>query len=286
VSFDDDERSVSQSRPIDLYTITTPTATYRLTSHPVDVAYAGNVYTATTMSRGDQQVQQDTTGRELVVYLPVAHPVVQQFAATGVPPHGVKVTLLRLQTVSMQAQQSWSGFATGLNIRGHMAMFRVPSVTDDALKVTLPVVRAQKRCNHVLFDKQCSPSPGIDGPTELSYTIIAKLVSQTVTPGAVTVVVDSVIGNPDGWFTFGGASHLATVQLRSVLGHVGTTLILNEKFVGAQPGDLIGLVAGCAHDVDTCESKFVNVQNFGGMPHLNNTVQPYTPGSLGVITQE
>ncbi len=284
-TYDDNERSVSQNRPIDLYTITTPTVTYRLTSYPVNVSFGGNTYTALTMSRGDLQVTQDTTGRELIVYLPISHPLVQRYTASGIPEHAVTVTWQRLQTVSGVALQYFSGFATGLSVQGHVATLRCPSVTDDALAIKLPVLRAQRLCNHVLFDAYCAPNPGVSGPVKASFQVSTTIVSQTVVPGSVTLVVASIGGNPDGWAAFGDVLHGPTGQRLFILLQIGTTLTLNMPIIGYQVGDAVTVTAGCAHDVLTCKTKYSNVVNFGGFPELNGQINPWAAKGFGIVQQ-
>lgn len=287
MSFDSDERSPSRSRPIDLYTITTPTEVFRHTSHTVDVPYAGDVYTAITMSRGEQQITQDPTGRELIIYLPITHSVVQRFAATGIPQHGIEVTLLRLQASSGVAIQQFDGFATGINVQGRTAALRCPSVTDDALNIKLPVFRAQKTCNHVLFDKNCSPNPPFDGPRATDFSSSANILSYTVAPGLITLVVNTASGHPSGYFDFGRMIHMATQQTVLILQQTSTTFILETPIVGAQVGDGVQMIAGCTHDVTTCHNKFVNLKNFGGMPQMGApTYMPYSADAgLGTIQQ-
>jgi uncharacterized phage protein (TIGR02218 family) len=282
-TYDENERSVSQSRPVDLYVITTPTKTYRLTSYAVDVSYAGNTYTATTMSRGNHQIAQDLTGRELIVYLPISHELVQRFCATGVPEHAVTVVYSRLQQVSGVAIQQASGYATGLSIDGNVALIRVPSLTDDAMKIQLPVVSARKICNHVLFDPRCSPNPGSDGPSPAAFTVAATVISQTAGVGSVSLVVSSVSGNPDGWFNFGRVIHAASGQTVYIVKQVGTTLTLNTQIVGATSSDALTIIAGCDHTIATCKVKFSNRVNNGGMPFMNNEINPWLPNGFGSI---
>lgn len=285
-TFDDNERSISQNRPIELYTITTPTTTYRHTSYPVDVPYAGNIYTALTMSRGEQQISQDPTGRELLVYLPITHPLVQRFSANGIPEHSITVTLQRLQAVSAVATQYSSGFATGIKIQGHTATVRCPSIIDDALKIKLPIIRAQKICNHILFDKQCSPSPGVDGPPESGFSSVSTIVSQTIVPGFITLVVAGVSGHVDNFFSFGRMVHNATQQSVFILQQIFTAFILETPLVGVLPGDGVTFIGGCSHDIVTCHGKFSNAKNFGGMPQMNSAYAPYDAGSgLSTIQQ-
>lgn len=285
MSFDDNERSAQQNRPIDLYTITTPTATYTHTSHPVDVPYAGQIYTALTVSRGNLQIGQDPSGRELFIYLPITHPLVQRFAATGIPEHGVLVTIRRLQVVSGVAIQYRSGYAGGMSITGGVAQVRVPDLTDDATKIQLPVIAAHPTCNHILFDTQCSFDDHLglpDPPVAASFLITTTIAAP---PSGTAITVSSVGGKPDDWFTFGDAVHVATQQRRMIVSQTGTSLVLIAAFVGAGTGDVIQIYAGCDHGIGTCVTKFNNRKNFGGHPKMNAGHDLWNPNGQGIIQQ-
>ena len=275
-TFEEDETSASGSRPIDLYVITAPSGgTYRLTSHVVDVVYAGNTYTATTMDRGTQQVAQELTGREMVVFLPISHPVVQRFAASGLPERTLLITQYRLQERSGVAESAFRGFAQGLSIDGQIAALRVPSLTDDALKVRLPTVRAQRLCNHVLFDAGCRASRDL-------FTVATTVVSSD----GVNLTVGTMNGAPDQYAAPGGEIvHTTSGERRSVLQQTGVALILNAPFVALVNGDAVTVSAACDHDLFACRNKFANLVNFGGMPHMNPAVSPWAPRGLGIIEQ-
>jgi hypothetical protein len=273
--FDTDERSASGSRPIDLYIITTPTFTYHLTSHIVDVRYGGNVYTAITMSRGNQQVAQDLTGRELVVYLPISHPLVQRYAAFGVPEREVVVTQLRLQETSGIAEQAHTGYGQSLSLDAHVAALRVPSVTDDAMKIRLPVIVAQRLCNHRLYDSLC-------GVARTSFQVNTAMISQS----GVVLVVGTMNGNPDGWASPNGEIlHVASTERRKILQQSGNTLELNVPFVNVRVGDAVIINASCNNNTVDCKFKFNNTINYGGLPLMNTTLGQYGTG-FGIITQE
>src|SRR3954469_11792514 len=263
--FDDNERSVSQSRPIDLYTIVTPTETHRMTSNVVDVTYLGAVFTATTMSRGNLQTMDDPTGREFIVYLPITHPFVQRYVVYGVPEHQATVTIQRMQTVSGTTMQVWSGFADTMTITGsddgsgsHVAMLRVPSVIDDAMRRRLPVIAAQRLCNHVLYDAQCT----VNRATAVSGGpfVITSINGDTITTSSL---------GGGSQYVFGEVVHLATGQRRMVVGQASNLLALSAAFAVANVGDSVELAPGCDHSILTCRDKFSNVVNFGGHPQLN-----------------
>lgn len=276
--FDDDERSTSRSRPIDLYTITTPSVTYRITSHPVNVTFGGAVYLATTMSRGNLVSAQDLTGRELVVYLPITHPLVQRFASTGVPEHLVQVTLMRLQEASGMAIQAWSGFGQSMSIegggeRGLTALLRVPALTEDAMRIKLPVIAAQKLCNHVLYDDLCT---------------VSRSAALSGGPFAITAIDGSTVTTTStgsgSLYAFGDIEHVTTGERRMVIAQLGNVLTLNAPFVAAHVGDSVNIAPGCDHTVQTCRDKFSNVINFGGHPQMN-AFNPWVAKGLGVVQQ-
>lgn len=272
-TFDDDETSVARSRPIDLFQFETPTASYRNTSHIVDVVYGGNTYTAITMSRGDQQLAQDPTGRELVVTLPITHEIVQRFCASGIPEHSVIITVSRLQANSGAAQQIHSGFAGGISIDGHTALIRLPALTDDAMKIRLPVIAAQKTCVHILYDNQCQ----VNRITSSGQHSITAMSGKTAT-------TDSAASGD--FYVFGDIVHLPTGQRRMIVAQSGAVLTLDAPFVGAIVGDPVRIAPGCAHDIVTCRDKFNNVVNFVGMPNMNGSLRPWAPGGLGIIVQQ
>lgn len=280
-TYDDDETSPSRSRPRDLYVIATPTKLYRHTSHVVDVVYGDDTYTALTMDRGPQVVTQETTGRELIISLPITHELVQRYFSSGIPEHGVVVTYYRMQERSGIAVQQYSGFAQSMSVEGNIASIRVPSITDDAFRIMLPVVRAQHLCNHILFDARCSPNPGVDGPSEAAFSFPAVITSQS--GRTLTWTAEIVVG--DQYLKFGRVIHSASAQPRTILDQVGGTITMTEPFVGAANGSSIVLIPGCGHTLEVCKSKFNNVINFGGHPHMNSAIDPYAPGTLGIITQ-
>ncbi len=274
MTFDTDERSASGNRPIELVTLASPSGTHHVTSHNVDVNFGGVIYTALTMDRDNLQVAQDLTGRELVIRLPISHPVVQRYTTTGIPERELLVTLVRLQSTSSEAFQQASGFGGGLSIEGRLAAIRVPSLTDDAMKVRVPTVRAQRLCNHVLYDTQCLIVRGL-------FLIGTTIVSQS----GNTLVVASMGGQPDNFATFGELLHLVTDQRPMILSQIGATLTLDRPLVGALTGDIVSVFAGCDHSLTACHEKFNNVANFGGMPALNNGINPRVPPGFGIIQQ-
>lgn len=272
MTFDTDERSASGSRPIDLYSIASPSGTYYLTSNVTDIAYGGVTYVATTMSRGVQQLAQDLTGKETIVYLPISHPVVQRFAASGIPEQEVIITISRLQTTSSIAAQTCRGFAQSISIDGHVAMIRVPSLTDDAMKIRLPTIALQKLCNHVLYDERCT----VNRTSASGTANITAIAGNTVTTNSL---------GSGTLFVYGDILHSPSGQRRMVTAQSGSVLTLNAPIFGAAIGDAVVIAPGCDHTVTTCRDKFSNVINYGGHPQMNAAFNPWLTKGLGITQQ-
>lgn len=281
--FDTDERSASGSRPIDLYQFALPSGTSYTTSYQTDVVYAGQTYTAVTMSRGNEQLAQDVTGRELVVYLPISHPIVQRYAGSGIPERQLLISHYRLQQTSGVAELQSQGFGTGLSIDGRLALIRVPAVTDDAMKIKLPVVAAQRICNHRLGDRQCAPNPGVDGPN--LDDVRQPTFIETISSSGTTIEVTGTGGQPTDWATFGDLLHNASGERRFIKSQIGNTITIDVPFVGAAHGDALFLYPGCDHRISTCRDKFFNVPNFGGHAYMTTRINPFLPKGVGVIEQ-
>lgn len=290
-TFDDDERSPSANRPIELFTITTLTATYRHTSYPVDRVYAGNTYTALTIDRAPNQISNDPGVDEQRLVLPISHPLVQRYAASGVPEQGVTVTIVRLMTASGAAQQVFTGLAQSMSVDTHTATIRCPASTADALKIQLPVVAATRVCNHRLFDIGCSPNPGgvwpvsgvagSGGPLASDFQVVDAVAA--ISADGLTVTGSAIAAKPGGWAAL-GRIFLASGESRRILTQIGAVLTLAVPFVGLTTTTAITIEAGCLHSMTVCKSKFNNQLNYGGHP-LMTTFNAWAGNGLGVIQQ-
>lgn len=296
-TFDSDERSVAQNRPIFLFTLATPTFTYRHTSHPVVVIFGENKFTPLTIDCGSTALGNDPGVAEQTITLPITHPFVQHYAGTGLPELVITVTIQRLQSVSGVAQQIFTGIAQSLSADTHTATIRVPATTADALKIQLPVVGATRLCNHRLFDSRCSPAPGgqlpdlgpagSGGPASGLFTI-ADVSIDSISADGLTLVLsggtpDAINTKPSGWAAVGRII-LGSGDQRRILTQISTTITLAVPFPGLTAGASVTIEAGCLHDIATCKSKFNNQLNFGGHP-LMSSFDPWASNGLGIIQQ-
>lgn len=130
-------------------------------------------------------------------------------------------------------------------------------------------------CRHQLFSQ---PGPGTVGAcmaNPASFTFAGTVAAITTSKwkfsltGAAAGKAAAYFSNGQITFTSGFNSGLSTIVKR----HEGDVfeLLLPTAFK-IQVGDTFSVQAGCDKTLDTCKSKFNNVLNHGGFPHINANV--------------
>lgn len=257
MSFDSDERSISDSAPVELYEFVLPTQTIRLTSGAESLTYAANLYTAATLSRTSVPVATQTSSTDVNVDLTLASPLTQAII-TGVIPSKITVTIRRYQPVSATAIIIWSGYVGDVAVSGDNASLRIASLYAELLDTQVSTALLQRTCNHVLYDAQCTVARGAGQATTITGT----------TNGGRNLTLSAVGAVTDQYFQHGEILHPITGERRTVLSQVGTAV----NILAAFPTGITNaytLFAGCNHSIGACRDKFANVANFGGHPLLS-----------------
>jgi uncharacterized phage protein (TIGR02218 family) len=260
VAYDDIEQSVQDAGPAELYEFITNSSTTRLTSYGSDVTFGGNVYSSVPLARGSLEVTDLATDQqEMVVEIPEGNAVAVAYSP-GIPIESLRVRVTRYHPAWGVSLQIWDGYASDMKYRGHMAAFRVPSGTGDALALEVPSARLQRLCNHILYDAQCTIDPNTK---KVSTTISAiSLDALTITVGTLGAV---------GALKDGYIKHIASGEKRTITQTPsGTDILIQCQFPNGllAIGNAVELYAGCDHQVATCKNSFNNVVNFGGHPYV------------------
>lgn len=123
-------------------------------------------------------------------------------------------------------------------------------------------------CRHTLFSTATIGNCGYCGVNKASFTGTGS-VSSVQTNKWVFTISNS---QPDGYysnglikFTSGYNNGLSAVIKSHASGQV--TLMLPTAF-SIQAGDTYEIQAGCDKTLETCKTKFNNVLNYGGFPHI------------------
>lgn len=258
MTFDTDEQSIQDSRPVEIYDFEFFTQTMRRTSYMRDFSFGGNTYIAVPVRRSAVAVMSSQDIPEMTVELAMDDDVVAAYAGVGIPPQKCKVTIRRVQQTSGVARQLWSGYVSYCTHKKMTAVLRVASAFDDPLRCELPAVVVSRNCNHVLYDAQC----------RLTRASFAQAATVNTFSGR-DLTLSTVGGNPDGTYDFGELIHTASGERRTIITQVGTLVTLDLVLPNTfDAGDAVTIFQGCDKTVLTCRTKFNNVGNFGGHPHL------------------
>lgn len=276
MTYDADERSVSDAQPAELYTITTPTTTYYLTSYDTDITFGGHTYSKAPIDRGSLTVDPIGQSREIVLTISLDHALAQDLLVGGVPQSlvSVRIDCLMLRAAVTRMLGTWSIVNIGSD-GVHVTLVMHNALDVKVGGVRLPILVAQRLCNHGLFDPGCTLA-------QSSFQVATILVSVSV--DGLTVTLAGVGGHPDQWAQFGKLINGTDSEPRAVLSQVGAVITIDVPFRSTTPGGSMTLVAGCDLSPYTCRDKFANVVNFGGHPLLpEDSIQ--SPTGIGVRIQ-
>lgn len=270
--FLDDESSAEGSKPREGFEIILPAVTYRLASGDTDQTFSGNTFRRAQISRGELVVASSGVDSELSVMLPVSHALPQRYMRGGVPPRSITIKVWRKQLQSGLAEIAWQGEVQAMTIDDqHVATFIVSSRLANVGQRRLPVLLAGRECPHVLYDRNC----------KAVRSAFAFLTVVTEIDGNV-VKVDSINANPDGWFQWGDLLHEESGESMTIFQQIGTVITIQLPIAELQVGDAVSIAPGCQHDILTCDLKFHNRPNYGGLPELPDA-NPFLPTGFGIF---
>lgn len=257
MTFDTNERSISDSAPVEIYDFVTPTTTYRLTTWDRDFVFGGNTYTKVPGLRSAPTISSSGDPPSLTVEVPAHQPVVRD-NFFGLPPRDMLLTVRRVQQVSGAAITIYEGLVVDMNVENGWAKLRVPSVIDEPFNSTVPSANIQRLCNHVLYSQPiCRVGRG-------GFEVATSVVSVN----GVTIAVASAGSVPADWYIAG--EMYTAHERRQIIAHSGTTFTIDVPFKALVAGNNITLAAGCDHTATTCRDKFGNINNFGGHPYIGS----------------
>ncbi|MGE0402706.1 MAG: phage BR0599 family protein [Kofleriaceae bacterium] len=287
MAYDDFEQSVQDGAPVELYTFTGPTGTYRLTSAEEDVTF-GSVFTATQISRSNSDISSVTSQvRALTISLAMAHPLAQVLVGNGIPPRNVEVVISRFHRGDSFSEQIWRGYVSMVDTEGEYARLTVPSSLEEQFAIRLPIAIVQRTCNHMLYDAGCTVDR--DYAIYQNEAFMSASAVDSISTDGLTIVVDelkdgSAVDRLDDWATLGEVRRVTDGERRSIVDQTGTTIVLDMPFATLEVGDDLEVYAGCDLTPETCAEKFANIANFGGSPQLPTT-NISAPTGFGVRVQ-
>ena len=252
------ERSNYDGAPIDLYEFSLGTTVWRYASGQNDLQLNGETYSAVAIKRDGFTLSGDPQTDDLKINITRRAPVTDLFV--GTPPS--EPLTLRIRTLhrgdeeapvvwagSVKSSRQTSAIEVEFNCNSLLA-----SLNRNGLRLSWG-----RGCPHALYDRNC-------GVNMASHGVSVQIL--TLSGDAITAAV-STLGNDylsGGLLSFVG-DHGA-LEMRAIEGHYQGRIRLLGTTDGLSVGDWVKVYPGCARTTEVCETKFNNLGNYGGFPHL------------------
>lgn len=258
MSYNSTEASVAGGKPVELYDFAFGINHWRYTSCPETITYQQKEYDPVTIKRGDLEASDNAFKNELEVIVGRDNAFATQFIAT--PLDGI-VTLTIYRGHGTDYITFWNGIVSSIIFNSDEIKIVCSPKTSSLLRTGLRR-KYQKLCNWPLYASGCNVN-------QESFKVTGPIA--TVNGLQVTSAIFAT--KADGWFTAGKI--VVGNAKRLITAHTGSTVTLSSQIVGLVAGQSFTAYAGCNHTMDTCRTKFDNLDNYGGQPWIP-TKNPFT----------
>ena len=265
MAFNDDEISINDGAPIELYKFDGGTQIWYITSYAETVTSSAEVYVPEPALRRNvlKTGTQENEELSLDIEIPFDHPLVTAYAFETAPPT-LELTLYRCHRTDPDDRVlMWTGKVMTFSVESRICKLRVPAQFSYVLNGIAPSPRYQAPCNHKLFDDRCQVDPTSYQHVTTINAIDGNIITVATYPWAEA---DAVAG--EVIYSTGG-------ERRMITSVTGLDIELAYPFATLSVGDSVTLRQGCDHSFTTCKSKFSNGVNFGGCPWVPSR-NPFT----------
>lgn len=262
------EISNQDGRPIHFYEVRYGNSAwfYNSSDRDLDLTINGETETYLAVPIFDEGI---TTGgsnpAELRLNLSDTLPVVGLFRGTP-PSENVRVVVLRKHFDDPEATVFFAGKVDNVKRdgRGKATLFcTIGKLRRGGLRLTW-----SRSCPHGLYDSQCrAPQASfaytatVSSVTGISFTVNAAPAREGVP--------QTVAGYFDGGIVAWDADGFGTVEQRAIeKGTSETEFLIFGRADGLEVGQQITMYPGCDRLAATCQSKFNNLVNYGGIPQM------------------
>lgn len=258
MTYDARETSTDTGRPVEVYTFARDYQRWRYTSADRDVTVDSQTFVARPISRTQIETTSEKSRLGLSLTVPRDLEVADMYR---VAPPTLAITCLIQQYHQGDAELAtiWSGRILTVEWSGPSARIALEPIYT-ALRRNGLRRMYQRQCPHVLYGGQCKvnrESFRTDG------------VVDSVSGNVITVPQADVLAS--GYFSGGYIEwdvEIGIVERRFISDHTDAALTVSAAVGELAGGTDVRIYPGCDHTLTTCNSKFGNAVNYGGMPYI------------------
>lgn len=247
------EISAHGGEPVELFNFTRGVDNWRYTSGDTSYTHLSQVYEPYPFNRPEANQTVELAKGKIDLKTPIDTPIVADLLGSSLVAI-VELTIYRRHRGDAEVTEFWHGYVAGMHLDGDEAVITCQQIGTWMRRIGRQRP-AQRSCPHALFDGGC-------GLAAATFGVAGSLISAT---GAV-LVSGAFASQANGWWV--GGMIEAGNTLRMIVDHVGDTITLTSGIPGLAPSGAFTVYPGCDHLPATCNSKFANIFNYGGLPWL------------------
>lgn len=262
MSFGDNELSVQNALPLELFEIAYTGNYWYYTSGDSDIVFEGRTYKGLPITHDDIEPSVDTAKAGLSFMFPRDVEFGEAFRVQ--PPSEVVSFTMKIQNYLIPSESvvAWRGRIINVDWMGPWLQVVVENVFSSLQRPGLRR-RYSITCPYALYGSQCKLSR--DAWREITPVIGIS---------GTAIICSAAIGKPDNYYAGGfvtysnmAAGNIEKRMIRQSIGASGV-LLLQSLPLGITGGELASIYAGCDHLIATCDSKFGNKDNCGATPYI------------------
>ncbi len=260
------ETSVEGQEPLELYEFVSIDKTYTYCTGEDEVVWNGRTYVPTYLDRGDipHIGGSDPDSSSLNLTLPDNLEVVELWRTASLS-QVVDLTIYRWHRTELQAEFSavWTGRVSNISWQsGRSVNINSQSPFTSVLRIGLKR-KIQINCPHSLYGSLC--------------TVVKETFAENYTVDSVsgaTVTISAIAGGgfdatyfSGGYMVWLNPSLIAPSTERGfIFTQTGNDLELTTVPFALAAGTLVTVYPGCPRTMDACDTRFSNLDNYGGFP--------------------
>lgn len=254
------ELSTYDAHPILLFTFQRNITRWRYTGADEDKIVNTELYESYAIDAPPFEGSDDTSKSSINLDVVATLPFLDQYRS-GAPSEVITLTINKYHEGESEIETPWVGRVVNVVFQENTAKIRCEPVSTSMRRPVLPR-RYQANCPYDLYNpKTCK----VD---KEAFKVIATVASVTGT----TINSPQFDALPDGYFIGGYIewSIGSNIERRNIIAHVGANITVSLPFTGIAATVQVNAFPGCAHTMSVCNSKFNNVDNYGGQPFFGN----------------
>jgi hypothetical protein len=249
----DTERSIQDNKPIELYRFERADIgkKYLYTSSQDPITFLTETYEPIFIQRSDIEQTEDIDKSDIRIDISTESILVREY---------VSETILDKIELNVYRENAggyaliFPGVVDAISVRDpSSSIVAVPvmkAMEGDVLSITHSI-----QCPYQLYDQTtCKVS-------SVAFSVAGEI--ESITGTSITSADFST--KPNGWFI--GGEIVSGGRRRMIIEHTGDTITVSP-YLNAVIGGSYVAYAGCGHNVSDCNTKFSNLDNYGGEPSI------------------